>query len=201
MLISDLKGDSAASAYRGAIFEADAIHHLSCGGTFQLQKCTTAQDTPEVVSLSLLNTRERYLMPDLESLNVLDALNRIIVPDARNFESVVAFCVSTTPFFTSDSGGTRTDSPCYPVLGFQMTVGKSHPTKLKGVTQVVEKVKSSLPTDSNVTFAAVFVVPDDVQTSYLVPQSILKNDGTVLVQRDPVFSDRNQYRLVINYSK
>jgi hypothetical protein len=44
MLISDLKGESAASAYRGVIFEADAIDRLLCGGTFQLRKCTTVQE-------------------------------------------------------------------------------------------------------------------------------------------------------------
>jgi hypothetical protein len=56
MLISKLKGDSAASAYRGVIFEADAIDRLVYGGTFQLRKCTAAQGTPQE-----LLTRERSM--------------------------------------------------------------------------------------------------------------------------------------------
>jgi hypothetical protein len=94
-------------------------------------------------------------MADLESLIVSDALDRIIVPDARNFESVDAFRASSTPVFPSDSTGTSTDSLYCEAVLFQMTVGKSHPTKLKGVKKVVEKFKKCVPADAVVTCAVV----------------------------------------------
>lgn len=197
MLISELKGESAASAYRGVIFEADAIDRLVCGGTFQLRKCTAAQGTPQEVPLTLSNTQKRYAIPDLDNLGVLTAIDHIVVPDARNFESVDAFCVSSSPIFQRDPGNAPTAH--YETLQFQMTVGKSHPTKFKGVKQVLEKVRKDLP-NTKVTCAVVYVVPDDVQALYEAPQSVLKNDGKVRVHRDDDFSDRNQYRLVIDYS-
>jgi hypothetical protein len=202
MLISELKGESAASAYRGVIFEADAIDLLVCGGTFKLRKCMTEQGTPQEVSLVLSNTRKRYAMADLGSLDVSAALDRIIVPDARNFESTDAFCVSSAPLFPADDVTEDSDpegTKHYETLQFQVTVGENHPTKLEGVKKVIPTVREGLPDETEVTCAFIFVVPDDVEDSYLSSQSVLKNDGKVRVKKDGDFNDRNQYRLVIKY--
>jgi hypothetical protein len=64
---------------------------------------------------------------------------------------------------------------------------------------VFQKVKEGLREESEVKCSFVYVVPNDVQECYLAPQSVLTVDGKVRVNRDPVFSDLNQYRLVINY--
>jgi hypothetical protein len=201
MIISDLKGESAASAYRGAIFEAEAIDRLVSGGTFQLRKCMAAQGTlQEEVPLTLLtlpNTDQRHAMPNLEELSVLAAIDHIVVPDTRNFESVDAFRVSSSPIFQGDQGNASTTH--YETLQFQMTVGKSHPTKLKGVKDVMKKVRKDLPNTADVTCAVVYVVPDDVQNFYKKPQTVLRNDRRVRVQADgDLISDDNQYCLVID---
>jgi hypothetical protein len=194
-LISDLKGEwSAASAYRGAIFEAYAIDRLICGGNFQLRKCTTNPSTPQEVTLTLPNTSRRYTMAGLHNLGVLGALDQIIVPDARNFESTDAFCVSYTSRFPDDNYDDSEDNDHYVTLQFQMTVGESHPTKLNGIKKIFQTVKDGLPADSEVTSAFIYVVPDDGRDSYLAPQSVPTVDGS-----PAVFSDRNQYRLVIDY--
>lgn len=198
-LISDLKTDSAASAYRGVIFEAYAIDRLVCGGKFQLRKCTTDRNEAQEVIMTLPNTSQQYAMADLQSLDVSDALNRIIVPDARNFESTDAFCVVSQQTATPASEDIDLGDKRYETLQFQMTVGESHPTKLKGVKDVFQKVKEGLHEESEVKCSFVYVVPNDVQECYLAPQSVLTVDGKVRVNRDPVFSDLNQYRLVINY--
>jgi hypothetical protein len=204
-----LKTDSAASVYRGVIFEADAIDRQLCGGNFQLRKCTNDPSTAQEVTLTLQNTSQRYTMADLHSLDISEALNRIIVPDASKFESTDAFHVSAAPRFPADDASEDNDpegndsedntTDHYETLQFQMTVGKSHPTKLKGAMDVVQKAKNDLPAHSKVTCAFGYVVPDDGQESYLKPQYVLKVDGKVRVNRDSVFSDRNQYRLVIEY--
>lgn len=135
-------------------------------------------------------------MADLDLLSVQSAIDRIVVPDARNVESVDAFRVSSSPIFQPVLANAHTAQ--YEILQFQMAVGESHSTKLKGVKNVVAKVRKDLPS-TDVTNAVVFVVPDDVQDFYARPQSVLKNDGKVRVQRDSDFSDHNQYRLVIEY--
>ena len=192
-LISSLKGEGAASAYRGVIFEADAIDRLVCGETFTLRKCTE-DGTLEEVPFTLANTAERYPMRELDDLSVQDAIDRIVVPDARNFESVDAFRVGSAPILQESIS----DSAAYETLQFQMTVGETHPTKLKGVKDVMKKVRNDLPY-SVVSCAVVFVVPSDVQAHYMRPQAVLKNDGEVRRQRDSDFSADNQYCLVINY--
>jgi hypothetical protein len=198
VLISELKEESAASAYRGALFEADVIDRLVCGGTFRVVKCGSEDEgARQEISVELSGTERRYPMVSLDSLNVLEALDRITVPDARNFESVDAFRVSSTPVFSATSGNC---SPQYEIVGYQMTVGKSHPIKYMGVQDIVEKVKGSVPPNAVVSRVVVFVVPDDVQAEYSAPQRILKIDGSVRKTRlDAALSDRNQYRLVINY--
>ena len=113
-LISELKEEGAASAYRGVIFEADAIDRLVRGGCFTLYKCSSVDD--QSVSLTLTNTGSRFPMQVLDTLDVITAVNRIVVPEARNFESADAFRVDLSP-------------PQREVLLFQMTVGKTHPTK------------------------------------------------------------------------
>lgn len=195
MLMSELKGESAASAYRGVIFEADAIDRLVCGGTFTLRKCTTGEQ--QQVQLTLPNTRARYAMANLDSLDVGTAVGRIVVPNARNFESVDAFRVSSASIL--QQGRSLSPKAHYETMQFQMTVRESHPTKLKGVKDVMEMLRNNLQ-NGDVTCAVVFVVPDDVQTFYEKPQSVLKNDGSVRVRRDCDFSDDNQYCLVIDYS-
>jgi hypothetical protein len=58
-LIADLKGESsAASAYRGVIFEADHIDRLVCSGSFQIRKCTTDPSALQEVTLALPKTSE-----------------------------------------------------------------------------------------------------------------------------------------------
>jgi len=143
VLISELKEESAASAYRGALFEADVIDRLVCGGIFQIVKCGSEEEgARQEISVELSGTKRRYPMVSLDSLDVSEALDRIVVPDARNFESVDAFRVSSTPVFSANSGNC---SPQYEIVGYQMTVGKSHPIKYRGVHEIVEKVKGSVP--------------------------------------------------------
>lgn len=131
-------------------------------------------------------------MKNLENLSINTAINRIIVPHARNFESVDAFLVGSAPFL---EGARAAPS----ALLFQMTVGESHPTKLRGGKKIMKKIRKDL-SDTNVECAIVFVVPDDLRTFYEAPQPILKNDGSVRVQRDSDFNEDNQYCLVIEYN-
>jgi len=196
LLISDLKFESAASAYRGVIFEADAIDRLVCGGTFKLRRCMADGGTPQEVELTLPITRKRYAMAGLDKLSVESVIGQIIVPDAENFESGDAFRVSSPPILQQ----TPATPPAvhYETLHFQMTVGESHPTKLTGVKKIMEKIRKDLP-NADVTCAVVFVVPDDMQAFSETPQSVLKNDRSVRVQRDGDFSSDNQYCLVIDY--
>lgn len=144
-LISELKGDGAASAYRGVIFEADAIDRLRC--------------------VEVYFHTSQLPMKELESINVEDAIDRIVVPDARNFESVDAFRVSSSPIFHTDASKVP---PQQEALLFQMTVGRSHPTKYNSVKTLMEKIRKE-PTGKDESYAIVFVVPGDVQTFYTSP--------------------------------
>eukprot|EP00978_Attheya_sp_CCMP212_P015239 scaffold39247_cov59-Attheya_sp.AAC.1 len=201
VLISELKEESAASAYRGALFEADVIDRLVCGSIFQVVKCSSEEEgARQEISMELSDTKRRnpMVMHSLDSLDVLEVLDRIVVPDARNFESVDAFRVSSTPVFSANSSSNC--SPQYEIVGYQMTVDKNHPIKYRCVQEIVEKVKGSVPPNAVVLCVVVFVVPDDVQTEYSAPQKNLKIDGSVRKTRgDATLSDHNQYRLVINY--
>jgi len=196
LLISDLKFESAASAYRGVIFEADAIDRLVCGGTYKLRKCMADGGTPQEVELTLPNTRKRYAMAGLDKLSVESVIGQIIVPDAKNFESVDAFRVGSPPIL--QQAPATPPAVHYETLQFQMTVGESHPTKFMGIKKIMEKIRKDLP-NADVTCAVVFVVPDDMQAFYETPQSVLKNDRSVRVQCDGDFSSDNQYCLVIDY--
>ena len=89
------------AAYRGVIFEADAIDRLVGGGPFTLHKCSNVDQSP--IHFNLYNTIERFPLKDLDSLDVQDTVDRIVVPDARNFESADAFRVSLTSVFPSDT--------------------------------------------------------------------------------------------------
>ena len=182
-LISELNEEGAASAYRGVIFEADAIDRLVRGGSFSLHKCSSPDDQP--ISLTLTNTGSRFPMQDLDSLDFTNALNRIVVPDARNFESVDAFRVNWSP-------------PHIEVLLFQMTVGKSHPTKYNGVKKVMKKIRTKLK-DTIVTCKLVFVVPGDVKSFYHSPQAVLNKDGTVCKRQDLDLDESNQFFISIEY--
>ena len=180
-LITELRANSAASAYRGVIFEADAIDRLVRGGSFSLRKCSGVDDQP--ISLRLKNTSDRLPMRDLDSLDVARAVNRIVVPDARNFESVDAFLINSNPSQTE-------------VLLFQVTVGKSHPTKYNGVRQVMAKIRSKLK-DKTISCKLVFVVPDDVASYYHSPQAVLNKDGTVCKRQGLEVGQSNQFFISI----
>ena len=183
-LISELKEEGAASAYRGVIFEADAIDRLVRGGSFTLHKCSNVDD--QSISLTLTNTVSRFPMKSLESLDVFNATNRIVVPDARNFESVDAFLVILNP-------------PKKEVLLFQTTVGKSHPTKYDGVKQVMDKIREKLK-DKTISCKLVFVVPDDVKDCYGSPQAVLNKDGTVCKRQERDLNESNQFFVSIEYT-
>jgi hypothetical protein len=147
ILISDLRGESAISAYRGVIFEADAIERLGSGRKFTLRKCTADWGPPQEVQLTLINTGARHAMADLDNLSVASVIGLIVVPDARNFESVDAFRVSNACILQEVPA---TPLPVhYETLQFQMTVGKSHPTKLKGVKRGMDKIRMDLPVPEN----------------------------------------------------
>jgi len=183
MLISELKEEGAASAYRGVIFEADAIDRLVRGGSFTLHKCSSVDD--QSISLTLMNTGSRLPMQGLDSLDVINAVNRIVVPDARNFESADAFRVNLNP--------TQTE-----VLLFQMTVGKSHPTKYNGVKQVMDKIREEL-NDKTISCKLVFVVPGDVKSCYHSPQAVINKDGTVRKRQEHDLNHSNQFFVSIEY--
>ena len=127
-LISDLKEESAASAYRRVMFEADAIGRLVRGGPIKLYQCCTGDVEP--IPLTLKNTGSLFPMQDLDSLSVTDAVNQIVVPDARNFELVDAFQIDSS-------------SPQKEMLLFQMTVEQTYLTKYNGVTQIMDKIQKS----------------------------------------------------------
>ena len=182
-LISELKEEGAASAYRGVIFEADAIDRLVRGGSFALHKCSSVDD--QSISLALTNTGSRFPMQGLDSLDVFNAVDRIVVPDARNFESVDAFRVNL-------------NSPQTEVLLFQMTVGKTHPTKYNGVKRVMDKIREKLK-DKTVPCKVVFVVPGDVKSYYHSPQSVINKDGTVRKRQERDLNESNQFYLSIEY--
>jgi hypothetical protein len=192
-LISELQGDGAASAYRGVIFEADAIDRLVRGGTFTLRKCSSTDH--HAVQFKVSNTLARFPMKELESLNVEDAIDRIVVPDARNFESVDAFRVSSSHIFHTDASKVP---PQQEALLFQMTVGRSHPTKYNGVKTLMEKIRKE-PAGEDASCAVVFVVPGDVQTFYTSPQAVINKDGTVRKRNERDFNSGNQYYIVIEY--
>jgi len=95
-----------------------------------------------------------------------------------------------------------------------MSVEKKHPiiTKLRGLEEVVNKVKRSLLPGGRaveVKCSVVFVVPDDVKDSYVMPQSILDDntddDGSVVRRKGgrqyhaDFINEDNQYRLVMEY--
>ena len=182
-LISDLKEEGAASAYRGVIFEADAIDRLVRGGSFSLRKCSSVDD--QSISFTLTNTGSRFPMQDLDSLDVINAVNRIVVPDARNFESVDAFRVNLNP-------------PQTEVLLFQMTVGKAHPTKYNGVKQVMDKIREKL-NDKTISCKLVFVVPGDVKSCYHSPQAVINMDGTIRKRQALDLNESNQFFISIEY--
>ena len=182
-LISELKEEGAASAYRGVIFEADAIDRLVRGGSFSLHKCSSVDD--QSISLTLTNTGSRFPMQGLDSLDVINAVNRIVVPDARNFESADAFRVNLNP-------------PQTEVLLFQMTVGKTHPTKYNGVKQVMDKIREKLK-DETISCKLVFVVPGDVKSCYHSPQAVINKDGTVRKRQERDLNESNQFFVSIEY--
>ena len=182
-LISELKEEGAASAYRGVIFKADAINRLVRGGHFTLQKCSSLDN--QFISLFLKNTGSRFPMQDLGSLNVIDALDQIVVPDARNFELADAFRVDLNP-------------PQTEVLLFQMTVGKTHPIKYNGVKRVMDKIREELH-DQNITCRFVFVVPGDVKNCCFSPQAVINKDGTVCRRQIRNLDENNQYFVSIEY--
>ena len=193
ILISELKGDGAASAYRGVIFEADAIDRLVRGGTFTLFKCSSIDR--RAIQFKVNNTHTKFPFKDLDSLKVGDAVGRIVVPDARNFESIDAFRLSSTSVFHTDASSVP---PRHEALLFQMTVGESHPTKYNGVKTIMEKIRKELNSEDS-SCAVVFVVPDDVQPFYTSPQAVINKDGTVRKRRECDINSDNQYYIVIDY--
>ena len=183
-LISEMKGDGAASAYRGVIFEADAIDRLVRGGTFLLRKCSSPDDPP--IQLSLQKTGARFPMKDLGCLNVHDASGQVVVPDARNFESADAVKFSLTPHKSE-------------VFLFQMTVGKCHPTKYNGVKAIMDKIRNEIGSNHTLSCKLIFVVPSDVETFYRSPQAVINMDGTVRRRQELHLNKDNQYFVAIEY--